>query len=102
MPLTRRSSASSGGSVERPAEAVSILLVDVGVHHLAARMDAGVGPSGADQIHLGRPQRGLERRRELALDRPQPGLRGPAVEVGAVVGEVDPESHGTKAYCGGA
>ena len=48
MPLTRRSSASSGGSAERPAEAASAL-VDVGVHDLAARVDPGVGPAGADQ-----------------------------------------------------
>ena len=63
MPLSRRSSASSGGSVERPAEAASSVLVDVGVHDLAARVDPGVGAPGADQAHLGRPQRGRERRR---------------------------------------
>ena len=99
MPLTRRSRASSGGSVERPAEAASTSAstsmcttwprawTPVSVRPAQTRSTVGTRSAVASAAV------------ELALHRPQPGLGGPAVEVGAVVGEVDPESHGREAYC---
>jgi hypothetical protein len=52
--------------------------------HLAERVHAGVGPTGDLQ---GRrlPERGGERRLQLSLDRPQPGLARPAGEARPVV-----------------
>ena len=63
------------------------------MHHLTARVHAAVGAPGAGQRDLGHPQHGRQRRRQLALDGPQPRLRGPAVEVGAVVGDVEADPH---------
>ena len=66
----------------------------VGVHHLAAGMHAGVGPTRAHHAHRRHPQHGRERRFERALHGAQLGLARPAVEPAPVVGEVDPEPHG--------
>ena len=66
---------------------------------LTAGMDAGVGAASADEVNRRRPERRREGGRKLGLHGPQTRLGGPAVEVGAVVGEVDPESHDEQAYC---
>ena len=76
-----------------PGRGVVALAGHVEVHHLAARVHAGVGAPGADHPHLGQPQRRRQGGLELGLDRAQPGLRRPSAEVGAVVGQVDPDAH---------
>ena len=54
---------------------------------------ASVRPATVTRTPL-EAQGGGQRRLELALDRAQPRLGGPAGEVGAVVGTVDPQAHG--------
>jgi hypothetical protein len=67
------------------------LRVEVGVHDLTAGVDARVGAAGNRHAYgLGAAQHRGERRGELALDGAQAWLGGPAGEVRAVVGEVDP------------
>jgi hypothetical protein len=73
-------------------------LVHVEVRHLAAGVHPGVGPAGAHDGHLGHPQHRRQRGRQLPLHGPQPRLGGPAVEVGAVVGQVDPDPHGATSF----
>ena len=51
---------------------------------LATRVHAGVGPPGDRELAPAREHR-LERRPHVALDRPQPRLSGPAVEIEPVV-----------------
>jgi hypothetical protein len=81
-----------GQPVERPAEVVARLRAALGLeaHHLAERVDAGVGaPRDVEPDRLA--EQGLERRSELRLDGAAARLHGPAGEVAAVVGEVEPE-----------
>ena len=68
-------------------------LVEIEVHDLPAGMDAGVGAPGTGQPDGRQPQHGRQRRGQLALDGPEPRLRRPAVEVRAVVGEVEADPH---------
>ena len=87
-------------AVEAPhqlVQGICVERIDVEVHDLSTRMDAGVGASRDRRL---RPniemQRNAQRFLEFALHRPQVRLRRPPVEVGAVVAEVDAQSHGPR------
>ena len=76
------------GDLVRPGQ------VEVDVRHLAAGVHAGVRPSGTDQDgRLGQPQHPAQPGLQLALDRAQAGLGGPAVERRPVVADVEAVSH---------
>ena len=102
MPFSRRARAAGGGAPDRPAEVARVVRGDVEVHHLATRVDPGVGAPGAGHRDGGHPQRRGQRRLELALHGAQPRLGRPAVEVGTVIGEVDPDPHGAHPASRGA
>ena len=69
-------------------------LGQVEMGHLAPGVDAGVGPAGHRQGRpLGHPQRHGEGLLEDSLDRTSTGLRRPAEEVRAVIGEIEADSH---------
>ena len=56
------------------------------------RVDARVGPPRDGEVVVP-AERASERLAQGALDRAEPGLRGPAGEVGTVVLDVEPEAH---------
>ena len=66
--------------------------VDIGMRHLTTRVHTGVGASGGEQSH-GRPKHGRQRLVEDPRYGANPALGRPAVEVRAVVGDIEPESH---------
>src|SRR5690606_37846575 len=68
-------------------------LGQVEMAHLAAGVDPGIGAPGDRHLHA-RARHAREARLELALDGALTGLGGPAVEVGAVVGEVQAQPGG--------
>ena len=76
----------------RPLQLGDLLVRQVEVHHLAARVDAGVGAAGDRDGRdvLVTAEERAERRLHLALDRAPAGLLAPARERGAVVGRGQP------------
>ena len=69
-------------------------VVEIDVSHLPSRVDPGVGATGTGQAR-GRieAQDRRHRRFHLALHRAESRLRSPPVKPGAVVGEIEPDSH---------
>ena len=87
----RRLGAPPGGGGQHPGG-------EVEVRDLAAGVHAGVRAAGAGDGY-GRLSQDLgERCLESLLDGPQRRLDRPAVEVGAVVGEVEADAHDTQSY----
>ena len=70
-----------------PGQSRPRILAHIQVRHLCGGVDAGIGTARHGQSH-GLPQDGLQSLGEDAFDGTQARLRGPAVEVGAVVGQV--------------
>ncbi len=69
-------------------------LADVGVGHLSAGVDSGIGAPGDSEPHrVRRAEQCRQRRRQLTLDGPQARLGGPPGELGAVIREVEPKPH---------
>ena len=86
MPLSRRTSDSASGP---PASARRRRRAPPGRARARRRRCARRTTTPT----LGDPQHRRQRGGQLALHGPQPRLGGPAVEVGAVVGEVEPDAH---------